>query len=465
MFMNKENKEESIEKLYNMNDRALILKTTSNKLYSISAGNNPAKPFVVSIYNVETGNWNKIKETDDIGIEMFWETPCITYDYNNNLYIDKEALGEEKTNALIAKLKEIQKKVLGGGVAHIQTEEALKKAIKLIPTKINSIDELLAQEERDNPQGLNINPAKGEKIFFTSDIEGRLDWYLLFLIRIGALNRNKLSHEQWKVLDKCRQLRHVFMLNRQETDTLISIAQNLNDYLSDSFQGKILFNGDFISNRPTFAEKKEKCGEPVPDKAIDLWSNEERSHRSLALAEACYEMFKKLKNKYGEDRLILVAGNHDVVEFLQFDNGLQGIKQNILKEFNIKRYYKLKTDSGKTVIFKHAPWATQQQFTEILNNQNQNAPKALQNDDGLPINDDFCFYNCNFYDNKGRNKHYSQEYLLSNCESMPNNAINTNSLDQNHCFLIHGHTHEATIGTQYQNEQRNSNTNYSKKRT
>ena len=330
---------ESLVELYNLNDQAIILKTTSNKLYSITARNNPGKPFVVSTYNIETKNWDVREETNDIGFEVGGRsTPCVLLEQGKPLFIIGETIGEEKKKALVDKLMEMRNKAFSTG-AHMQTKEHFENAIKLIPTKINNIDQLLVPKKESNPPDLNINPAKGEKIFFTSDIEGRLDLYLLFLIRIGALDSNKLNQQQQNVLNKCMQLKHVFMLNRQETDTLISIAKNLNLYLNDNFQGKILFNGDFISNRPTFAEKQEQKN-PVERMAADLWSDKERSRRSRVLAEACYEMFKNLKNKYSEDRLILVAGNHDVAEFANCDDGLQDIKRKILTEFNIKRYYK-----------------------------------------------------------------------------------------------------------------------------
>ena len=457
--MNSGEKKESLIELYNMNNQALILATTSNKLYSISAGNNPTKPLVLSSYNIKTKNWDQLEETRDVGIERIWDPPVITFD-DHRLEIHKKTIGEEKTNALIAKLKKIQDKALEG-CAHMQTKQDLEKAIKVIPTKINSIDELLVPKQKGNPQDLNINPAEGKKIFFTSDIEGRYDLYLRFLIDIGALDADKLPQKAKKLLVETNT--SPLYMTDGELNTLLNI--DVASCLNPNFHDKILFNGDFVSGRPMHANynrslgkidvrchdgkmsnnDKQRCDEIDRQKG----SPQYRTDMSITLAEKCYELFQTLQNTFHED-CILIAGNHDIYNYAPLhDLHLEDVKNKILRNLNVRRYYHIKTEDGGHIIFKHSPWANDEQLEEMLTDKNQFLPKKNIFD---PKHD----YNGNnelnvfssLKDDDAQNELVFYEKLEPVDNELPIGpeyknrfALEKSNMDAKRCFVIHGHTH------------------------
>ena len=242
------------------------------------------------------------------------------------------------------------------------------------------------------------------KTYVISDVEGRCDLYLNFLLSIGAIDKNKLNNEALKILRGPVQNND----NDQYWHLINYIASNLDKYLDPDFDDTIVINGDLISDRPWI-----KLG-------IYLKS----------VIPACRKIFTGLKNMY-RDRLVLIAGNHDIYHELnndrnaQFDRCLLWDKQYIVKRLGLKRYHKIETDNGDTFFIKHSPWASSELANEMLNNQNNAWISSIKDWSKMSEGQDDKFY--------------------SGYINTPGNSLTPDNLRNNRCFLIHGHTHEANV--------------------
>jgi len=250
-----------------------------------------------------------------------------------------------------------------------------------------------------------------QKVYVVSDFEGRFDLYINFLIKIGALDENKLSDSQRKILNSKKL---PWELSQSELNDLLSIK--VKDCLNPNFKGKIVINGDFVSDR--VALHLNNFNKPETVKFVKNWN------------DACYNMFLSLRQKY-KNNLILVAGNHDYYheifrdEMALYDAGLKDTKEKMLK-LGLKRYHKIETKDGKKIIIKHAPWATEKQYNEMIKGKNINIkPKLLEWPHSNNFNDEDGFF-WKYFENENSDKNY----------------LTKSSLKEKNCFLISGHTHE-----------------------
>ena len=284
------------------------------------------------------------------------------------------------------------------------------------------------------------------KIYVTSDIEGRYDLYLQFLINIGAIDTSKLTKDQMKVLNN-RQ--GPFFFSEQERRILLSI--DVGKCLNPNFQGKILFNGDFITDRPMMTNGRDQLAMNDHMKMKLILNKTAFNKYSVDLAKKCFEMFKALRKQY-HNNLILVAGNHDIYDMendakLRFDLHLNAIKKDVMK-LGFKRYYHVKLSNGQHLIFKHAPWASEKQLQEMLNDEN-----ADFNNHG------FLVYN-GIHDNSKPNINELTEDRFFWMTEAHDGTINTpnalsvvnNNLKKRNCFLIHGHSHNGDYNNKKNNK-------------
>lgn len=257
-------------------------------------------------------------------------------------------------------------------------------------------------------------------IYITSDLEGRFDLYLNFFTRIGLLDFNR-SPEDIKdiannlhrkiVLEKdisfCR------LLTEKITHSVISKAINKN------FSGQIIINGDLTSNRIGYIFSSDGPTAEMQD--IDL----------VASFNKCsVELLKTLKDVL-QERLIIIAGNHDVHDSLSVHDvythqeqtkSLDEIKKYALDNLSLYRFYKILI-KNKLFVFKHAAGTIAQHFKEILNKNN-------------PV-----FLQPSFVK---RDKTAEERYfwLYFNDSKFGINETTEKILSTTNVFLVHGHTHE-----------------------
>ena len=249
-----------------------------------------------------------------------------------------------------------------------------------------------------------------EPIYAVSDFEGRYDYYIRFFTDIGFFDKDALcnavktqieksgkqeeeknkelemlkilftkSPEEWfkKIIKhlnifgddisvKVLGADNVYKTNIERLNFLKTYFTEdvLKSAINKNFKGKIVINGDLYSSRVNdlFGKKKDEI---------------------VAINKLCFNALKAIKtNNDVKDKLILVAGNHDVYHIDYADDQccsrdgddiLQGIKNSTLPF--LTKWYKVKTKDGKMLIFKHSPRLMEDEtfgkdLSEIIDNEN-----------------------------------------------------------------------------------------------
>ena len=256
-------------------------------------------------------------------------------------------------------------------------------------------------------------------IYVTSDLEGRFDLYLHFFIRIGLLNFSKFQGEINNIINALYQKivieqDSVFcrLLTEKINTAIISKAIN------QRFSGLIIINGDITSNRIGYIFNDNSFIHEIKD--FDLIHEFNRCSVNL---------LKTLKDVM-KDRLVIIAGNHDVHDsFSVHDDyryhdkikSLDDIKKYALENLSFYRFYKILI-KNKVFVFKHSAGTLTQHFQEFL----RSSP--------ILITPSFV----------PRDKSSEEKYfwLYFYNSQFGFNETPEQILESSNVFLIHGHTHE-----------------------
>ena len=256
-------------------------------------------------------------------------------------------------------------------------------------------------------------------IYVTSDLEGRFDLYLHFFIRIGLLDFSHSHGEIRNITDVLYQkivvekdIVFCRLLTEKITSGVISNAIN------KKFSGRIIINGDITSNRVGYIFHDNGFTPEIKD--FDLIHEFNRCSVNL---------LKTLKDAM-QDRLVIIAGNHDVHDsFSVHDDyryhdkikSLDDIKKYALENLSFYRFYKILIKK-KVFIFKHSAGTLTQHFKEIMRSSN------------ILIHPSFVQR-----DNSSEEKYF---WLYFNDSKFGINETTGQILDYFNVFLLHGHTHE-----------------------
>ena len=328
-----------------------------------------------------------------------------------------------------------------------------------------------------------IEDADNEPIYAISDFEGRFDYYIRFFTDIGLLDEGKLKiaveeladaningentlEEKEKIMHMLTLLLENKLENQQEElfeqvydkgfntinsgeagrDENIERLKFLKKYFTEdvlksainkNFKGKIVINGDLYSSRVNRLFGKNE-------------------NEIVAINELCFDLFNTIKKDDDvKNKLILVAGNHDVYHMDRIDNQLvdrtetdilADIKNKTLQYLN--KWFKVKTKDGKMLIFKHSPRLMEDEvygkdLSEIIDDKNDRAKTGLTKiiDYNTASEEDRdVIYKYYFYNGFGINKTTGQERRTFNANDGINNTVKT-MLTKNHAKLVVGHCH------------------------
>ena len=318
-----------------------------------------------------------------------------------------------------------------------------------------------------------------EPIYAVSDFEGRYDYYIRFFTDIGFFDKDALcnavktqieksgkqeeeknkelemlrilftkSPEEWfekiikhlNILDAYMSLKvpgadNVYKTNIERLNFLKTYFTEdvLKSAINKNFKGKIVINGDLYSSRVN-----------------DLFGKKEDN--IVSINELCFNALKAIKtNNDVKDKLILVAGNHDVyhmdyIDGQYYDSNdddiLQDIKNATLPF--LTKWFKVKTKDGKMLIFKHSPRLMEDEIfgkdlSEIIDDKNDCMGTGLNEiinynteNEKDPMKSGYM-YQYYFYNGFNRQNTF-------NSDSKINNDVKK-ILEKNNAKLVVGHCH------------------------
>ncbi len=241
----------------------------------------------------------------------------------------------------------------------------------------------LLQKDNNNK---NISKKKG--IICNSDIEGWFEFYPKLFIKYGFFNEkfkedfpelcyiieNPPTDWQQNYRD-CKGNTYSCSYYEYFIDligTMLSTIQNdVGKYLNENFDKQIILCGDFISNRPFGTGHYP----PVQHETLNYYIIELLSViKTYLKINTTNDNTEKLDNH----SLILIAGNHELFTCGKDDCNLNRVKRNFASEEVLQPYYVTYDKNDNALIFKHAPFATKEQYEEMMTN---NVPAYLKYDD------------------------------------------------------------------------------------
>ena len=386
----------------------------------------------------------------------------------------------KKLDAYINLLQMLQQRNVKKNLSTIkEVPEEYQPSAYLNKSKISDMNINQSKEKKEEYKHIknNYKIAEKPKIYTTSDIEGRVDLLILFLIDCKYIPETKFGRSELKLLRNKlpkdyteRDFKHLEEIIRKTTEYLIKRnVSNAKSRKPLKNQSKIVLVGDLFGNRP-LCHKVNKNGKTIVDIPEDgsrgdmqlsgtKEENDFNYQKIISMNQAVSDICTLLaydKNVY------LIGGNHEVFgsytkcnsyyidSFFRIDtdidnikkaikhlkkdgNALDDIKANFIKRLNnIGKpllQYKSFDIGKKKFLFKHTPFLESQEDLDYMCNE-----KPQQQ----------LFYD-QFFADKTELTKFEEDFIM---QKKTSDFITNGNLKNNDVVLVYGHTSHASENQQ-----------------
>lgn len=287
------------------------------------------------------------------------------------------------------------------------------------------IEEYEVKLSEKNNNNKNKNVSKKKEIICNSDIEGWFEFYPKLFTKYGFFNE-KFKEDfpelcyfienpptDWSK-NYCDGKGNIYDYSyyKHFIDLIVgmvsTIQNDVGKYLNKHFDRQIILCGDFISNRP-FKEHYNYASDQY-DFFLDKKYSSVRMNYYICTFLSAIKRYlidkttKENTEKLDNHSLILIGGNHELFTCGKDDFTLNEVKCDFASKEVLQPYYVTYDKNGNALIFKHAPFATKEQYEEMMTNNN---PEYLKHDDLITTD---ILYNDN---------EMNQALLELNCQNNP----------------------------------------------